>query len=185
MSLIGVQRQPLTFVSPHDLGGITLSSGANNIDFASVSVVIDGRAYTIAADADVLVNTDGASGKPFIPLTSVKRSDGVVTLAERCGFVFHVDPDANFYVTQGARVPLNGAANDPQLVDALLGVQLPFAVPIAYAVFDFVNAGSNGTTATWTFGVDNWNASGVTFQKVDDIVTLPSRLPDITTAAIL
>lgn len=141
--------------------GLTGLSGAATTFTTAVLLVfaILGKAFSKAAVAGGASPTvDGVTG---LPITLVANKGTVV--------MWCVDAAGNIKAVQGTTEPLdvsgnfiNSAPQFPVLPDTL--------APFAYSVH---KAGATAV-GTWTFGVSNWNATGMTHTAVD-ILSLPQR----------
>ena len=144
------------------LGNFTLTGitgAATTHSSAAMPYAIRGKAFTHAADAGVATPTvDAVTGAP-ITLTANQARLVLWCLdaadANRCiaGPVVPLDSSGNF---------IGDAPAFPNVPDTLC--------PVAYTIH---RAGST-TVGTWTFGVSNWNATGLTHTVVN-IATLPDR----------
>ena len=145
------------------LGNFTLTGitgAATTHSSAATPYAIRGRAYTHAADSGVATpTTDGVTGAA-ITLTAnqgravlwcLNAADANVCVA---GPVCALDSSGNFI--------------DPPTLPAGFPDTL---CPVAITVH---KAGST-TVGTWTFGVSNWNATGLS-HAVINISTLPDRV---------
>lgn len=140
--------------------GLTGLSGAATTFSTGVTIVASllGKAISKAAFAGAATpTTDAVTGKAI----ALVANQGTVVL-------WCLDASGNAKVLAGTVEALDAsgifqaAPQFPAVPDDL--------VPFAYSVH---KAGST-TVGTWTFGVSNWNATGLT-HAVQDIVCVPNR----------
>lgn len=131
----------------------TFSTGATTLQYA-----VQGKAYTKAqVSGGATPTTDGRTG---LPIDLVANKGTVV--------VWGLDTGGNVKVFQGSEEDLDASGNfkmPPQFP-----VVPDDVCPFAYTVH---KAGAS-TSGTWTFGVSNWNATGLS-HAVQDILLLPDR----------
>lgn len=144
------------------LGNFTLTGIAGAVtthSSAATAYAIRGRAFTHAVDAGVATpNVDFVTGLP-ITLTA-NQGRAVVWCLDAA--------DANRSIA-GPIVALDAAGNftDAPALPAIPDTLCPVAITLH-------RAGST-TVGTWTYGVSNWNATGLT-HTVININTLPDRV---------
>lgn len=162
-------------------GAATTISTGKAIDYLN-----QGRAYTKAAITGGATPTNdagtpsavagtAASGAAFRPLVAQQAPAGLSTVytGSACVFVFGLDAAGNVRVAQG---PVTQYSDTSAGSTVLQMPQCPdWMTPFSYTVIKLVSA----TAATWTFGSNNWNATGVTIDTPVDVGVLPAT-PAIT-----
>jgi hypothetical protein len=140
--------------------GLTgISGAATTFTTANAQVAaIGGKAIAKAAVAGGATPTTDAVTGSAITLTA-----GYGTVV-----VWALDASGNVKAVKGSTETLDSAGNF-NVAPQLPNVQDNLA-PFAYTTH---KAGST-TVGTWTFGVSNWNATGLTHTVVD-VLTLPQR----------
>jgi len=153
----GATTQTLTAVATGGIGTIsrhgvkaTLSAGAKAFAKYTAAGVADSTSRTLVATA--------TTGQAVIMVMCIKNIAGTETLVSVLGNT--VNLDVNSAITGGSDV-----LNFPNITDDSM-------VPIAYAVV--VNPAAS-STATFTFGSTNWNATSIVASNIKDIAALPRR----------
>lgn len=143
------------------LGNAALAASGANVNYATTNAVVfsvKGRAYSKAAiTATAVPTTDPLTGKPFVPLTANTQSRFVFAL-DAAGVVAVIQSTVEAMTDKGATIR---KPNFPP-------------VPDTHTAIGYVDVVAGPTAGTWTFGVNNWNATGITATAVS-VVTLPDR----------
>lgn len=151
-------------------GGLVIAGADKVYDIGTaIAYCIDGKAYLMTAtvSSGTTPTTDGNTSAAF---NTLLRDKG-------CVFVWCLNSSGTVSVRQG---PIHDI--DPTADTFEEPPQFPYipdsVCPFAYSIHQ--TAGTSAA-AGWTFGTDNWNATGVTDITVD-VMTLPTRPPQDTTA---
>ncbi len=139
--------------------GLLTATGAETVYDTTVTIVyvIDGKVDTRTAVTDGATPTTGYVSGAGITLTASKA---------RC-VVWGLIAGDTVKVIEGAIVDWDGVAFQvpppfPYIPDEF--------VPFAYQIIK----GASTVVGTWDFGVDNWNATGVT-SAIVNVAELPAR----------
>ena len=142
--------------------GLLTATGAETVYDTTVTITfsINGVLYTKTAV------TDGAT-----PTTDINTAAAFTALQpdKACTFLWMLNASGTVAVAQGPIVDVDG---DVDLVE----LQMPLfpTVKAGYVPFAYQKIQTSGASSAWTFGVGNWNATGVT-DIIKNISTLPSR----------
>lgn len=136
---------------------------------------ISGAATTFSTGAAALMYSVAgkAATKAQVSGGATPTTDGVtgaaITLAINFGMVvvWAIDLAGNIKVVAGQTVPLDTQGN------LLLAPQWP-AIPDTLAPFAYHLMKNGSTGSLFTFGVTNWNSTGMT-HVVQDVLVLPDR----------
>jgi len=152
----GATTQTLTAVATGGIGTISrfgvkaiLAAGAKAFAKYTAAGVADSSARTLVATS--------TTGQAVIMVMCIKNIAGTETLVSVLGNT--VDLDVNSAIVDG------DVLNFPNITDDTM-------VPIAYAVV--VNPAAS-STATFTFGSTNWNATSIVASNIKDVASLPRR----------
>jgi hypothetical protein len=168
--ITGLSGAAVTFATSATGGatGITyLSAGTAkylaNISSVAVPVNDAGSIGAVAGTA--------ASGQSFRALVAQQSPPGIspniIYPASASVFVFGLDPSGNVRVAQGKVVSYTGNQSTPL-------PELPdWMTPFAYVAISFTST----TPASWTFGTNFWNATGVTINTPVNVGLLPATDP--------
>lgn len=137
---------------------VTLSAGAKAFAKYTGAGVADSTTSTLVATS--------TTGQSAIVVHCLKKVSGTETLVQVIGPV--ADLDLNGTITSKG-----GVLHWPAITDDGL-------IPLAYTVV--VNPAAS-STATFTFGTTNWNATSIVKSNAGDLASLPRR-PLTTTTAI-
>lgn len=141
--------------------GLTgLSGAATTFTTANALVYsIGGKAYSKAAVSGGATPT--ADAVTLKPITLLPNKGTVI--------VFALDAVGNVVAVQGSTEDLHASGNFASAAPQFPSMQ-DNLTPFAYSI---VKAGATAV-GTWTFGVSNWNATGMTYSTTD-VVVLPTR----------
>lgn len=132
----------------------------------TISYMINGQMLTkTAVTTGASPTTDANTGAAFVALQPLKA----------CVFVWLLNAAGTVKVAQGPIVSV-----DP---DSGLRKQHPDfpAIPDGHVAFAYHIIQTAANSSAWTFGVSNWNATGVT-KLIVNVGILPSRPPSGATA---
>lgn len=139
------------------LGGMTGAA----VTFTATNAVaysVRGKAYSKAAiTATAVPTTDGNTGKAFVPQTANTRAVYVFAL-NAAGAVAVFQSTVEAMTEQGATIRKPNFAT----------------IPNTHTAIGYLEVTAGSTAGTWTFGVSNWNATGIT-TAVTSVVSLPDR----------
>lgn len=137
-----------------------LSGAATTHSYSAFLISNRGILKSVAANSGVATPTlDANTGVAFLPLTANKG----------CIFLWMVNNSETDAVAQSAIQDLDAQGNFTWAVTAFPAIKDGY-VPYAYAV---IKAGSGASS--WTHGVSNWNATGITITVIN-ISTVPDRV---------
>lgn len=142
--------------------GLLTATGAETVYDTTIIIhySIDGVIYRKAAVTDgTTPTTDLITGAAFVDLDA----------DETCYFLWQLNKDGTVGVSQGPIV-----AGDPDQNIPLKEYPAIPAVKDGYVPFALQRVHVDGTGSAWTFGTDNWNATGV-YDIIENLATLPSR----------
>ena len=136
------------------------SSAATPTNDASTSTAVAGTAAT------------GSAFRPLVAQqTPAGYSPNIIYTGSACVFVFGVDTSGNVRVAQGPVAPYTDTS---ALSTPLQWPVLPdWFCPFSYAVIKLVST----TSASWVFGTNNWNSTGITIDTPVDITVIPQICP--------
>lgn len=123
------------------------------------------------ASTSTAVPGTAASGAAFRPLvaqqTPAGYSPNIVYAGSVACFVFGLDQAGNVRVAQGKVVPYTDTSALSTSVP--LPILPDWMTPFAYAVIKLVSA----TSASWVFGTNNWNTTGITIDAPVNVMAVP------------
>lgn len=139
--------------------GLTAGTTSTYTTTAATAGAIAGKCTTpLAVQTNTATPTSQGDGSSF---TVVAKNRGSV-------FVFCTDIDGAIKVFQGSVEDLDDSGNF-EIVPQFPTVDFELYMPFGYVL---IRNGSSGSD--WTFGSNNWDATGITDTFVD-IATLPQR----------
>jgi hypothetical protein len=157
-------------------GAATTFSTANPTGGSGLMFSVRGISYYKADFSSAATPTNDAStwdiaASPAIEATAATGSAFRPQLANTvCCYVFGVDKSGNARVAQGPIVAWTDTSANSTIVQY---PSLPdWITPFAYAVIK-----GGATTTSWTFGTNNWNATGVVIDTAVNVSLLPGTPP--------
>lgn len=139
------------------LGGMT-GAAVTYTTTNPVAFSVGGKAYSKAAvTATPVPTTDPLTGVAFVPQTANTQAVYVFAL-DAAGAVAVLQSTVEAMTAQGATIR---KPNFPP-------------VPNTHTAIGYLTVTAGPTAGTWVFGVNNWNATGIT-TAVTSVVALPDR----------